>query len=815
MTAVHRLLAVAARHPDRVALDLGDRTWSYAELVQRAGGVARRLREDGAPERPVLLEALPDADWVVGVWGAWMAGAAVAPFDLRDPSARRRALADALGPVVRPRPGPLADPDPAWLPSPGDLGWIVHSSGSTGRPKGVRVSHRGVPALLDAQVSAFGLHPDARVLAVLSPGFDASLSDLMTAHTSGAALVLAPTGVLGRPDFLRRVLEEARVTHVDLPPAVVARTRLAGPLETVVMGGEVCPLDAARRWASVVRLVNVYGPTEATICTSLGRVDPTAWHHPELGTPIPGVTYREVDGELWIAGEALALGYTDADLTAQRFVHDGGERWFRTGDRVEQHGDAWVFRGRLDRMVKLQGRLAHPEELERVLVEQPGVTDAVAWAADGRLHARYAGSAPEDLRARLRERLPMWMQPATLSADAVQRTTNHKRASQRLRASVSQPRPRQTRRCPEPRSGDLLCSLWSHALGREVTPQTDLDEAGRDSTAVLEVLAAADRLELRLDPVAVATAPTPTASHLADDTAALVARVGEVPRHGRPHGPPRRLFLTGASGALGTALLPHLLRAGVEVHALVRQRVPAGVVAHHGDLTLPRFGLDDPTWRALRTLDTYVHLGADLHALQDTDEAWPTNVDGTRALLALAAGDSRVHHASTLAVFACSDRPRGTVTPDDPLPSGRIHGGYAASKWAAEHAVTEAGGVVHRLGHLVAHPDDGLYGQVRRGLGALGVSSDSRARCNLTCLHAAAEALATAILDDACERTHLVSDVHETLGELCGRPGGDATPLERALAERAWLAPDARHPSNLFLSTGWHWSGTLPGPSWA
>ena len=253
------------------------------------------------------------------------------------------------------------------------------------------VGHQGVPALLAAQRSVFALHDQARVLAVLSPAFDASLSDLMTAHTSGACLVLPAPGLLQDPNRLLQTLARESITHVDLPPAVVARVdaeQLPSTLECVVMGGEICPPLAARSWARRVRLINVYGPTEATICTSMVQVHPETWTEPDLGTPIPGVLYRVEDEELWIGGDCLAHGYTDAQLTEQCFTHRDGQRWYRTGS-----GRAHRRTVDLPRPSgpdgQAQGRLAHPEELEEVLMAHPAVTRAAAWAQAAACTARW------------------------------------------------------------------------------------------------------------------------------------------------------------------------------------------------------------------------------------------------------------------------------------------------------------------------------------------------------------------------------------------------------------------------------------------
>src|SRR5207244_2567933 len=125
-----------------------------------------------------------------------------------------------------------------------DLAYVIYTSGTTGRPKGVMVPHRGLVSLFDAQIAAFGLSPRSRVLLYLSLSFDASLSDIGTALLSGATLCIEPDEALRPAPALLRTLAERRITHLDLPPALLATLDprdLPPALETLVIGGEPCP----------------------------------------------------------------------------------------------------------------------------------------------------------------------------------------------------------------------------------------------------------------------------------------------------------------------------------------------------------------------------------------------------------------------------------------------------------------------------------------------------------------------------------------------------------------------------------------------
>ena len=357
------------------------------------------------------------------------------------PDERLSAIVDAAGPAFALAAGPAAEvlrrrgvpmigvagtcdgqePRPASLrvqTRADDLAYVIFTSGSTGRPKGVMVAHRGIVPMLDDQVVAFGLRPGCRALWLLSPAFDASLSDVGTALLAGATLCIEPDGPLGPAAGLLDVLRGRGITHVDLPPALLGVLDLAGLpdcVETIVIGGEPCPPEVVRRWAARVRLVNVYGPTEATVCTSLCVCDPVAWIEPLLGRPIAGACYHVLDeslrpvppgtpGELCLTGPGLALGYLgEHALTARKFPVRNGQRLYRTGDRVVVRDDGeYVFLGRVDRQVKILGMLVEPEEVEARLREHPGVAHAAVVTrvlGRGRRQGLVAFVVPRDRAA--------------------------------------------------------------------------------------------------------------------------------------------------------------------------------------------------------------------------------------------------------------------------------------------------------------------------------------------------------------------------------------------------------------------------------
>ncbi|MFD9670296.1 AMP-binding protein, partial [Rhodococcus sp. NPDC059968] len=336
--------------------------------------------------------------------------------------------------------------------------YVIYTSGSTGVPKGVVVSHQGLANLVAEQCARFGLGPDARVLHVASTSFDAAVLELLWAFAAGGRLVIAPPTVYGGSELAQILLRE-KVTHIALTPAALGTVDPAGldDLGTVVVGGETCPPDLVSRWAPGRRMVNTYGPAEATIQSNAGAAmrvgEPVT-----IGGPIRGVRQVVLDawlrpvpigvvGELYLAGPGLARGYRNRmGLTASRFVADPfggpGQRMYRTGDlvrwsRLPEGGLTLDYVGRCDLQVKVRGFRIELGEIESALVACAGVARAVVTVhGDGTTGDRLIGYVvPEpgvdlDTVAVLTfvgERLAPHMVPATVMVlDALPLTANGK-----------------------------------------------------------------------------------------------------------------------------------------------------------------------------------------------------------------------------------------------------------------------------------------------------------------------------------------------------------------------------------------------------
>lgn len=761
-----------ASHP-AIVTDGADVT-TYGALRDQAMAIAAHL-PDGEDGRLVAVSIEKSSDYLAAVLACWYAGAAFLPLDPVLPAARRAHIIAEARPVCIITVHPEADETPQDCPhialhtlSPQELkrrpavsqdstAYVIYTSGSTGAPKGVAVSHRGLVPVLRTQIGLFDLDEDTRSLFYLSTSFDASISDFGTALLAGGTLYIERAGALVTAAHLAQIIEKRGITYADLPPSLLGLldpAALPASLRSICIGGEACPPAVVRRWAQTRRIVCVYGPTEATICTSARLCDPLLWQAPLIGDPLPGVSYSIRDrhhrpaqeGELYIAGPHLATGYLQQPtLTGQKFIQLDGQRWYRSGDRVRQGADGIEFLGRLDRQFKWRGQLVAPEEIETALCTLDGISRAAVTCTGTGAHARMIAhiesAQPQDaasIQAHLTALLPSWMVPTSIIRHArLPLSATGKINHAALARHVAAPQDDTAAFIPVSAAARALLHCWQRVLGRtEIPAQASFAGLGGDSFATLQLLLEAEKEGIALSPDFVSQHATissqarhlddPSPSSILQSADALRAHVIEhfpippagqhAPAGSTPDEDTGGILLTGATGFLGRHLLLRLLELTQRpIHVLLRAATPAQALqrleidpSYHarlhvycGDITQENLGLPTAQWDALaHETGTIVHCAASVNMALDYHALERANVGAVHALLRLAATGraKRLHHASTLSVFVATDRNAGCAREDDLLEATKdIYGGYAQSKWAAEILLQAARRAEHRV----------------------------------------------------------------------------------------------------------------------
>ncbi|WP_261748672.1 non-ribosomal peptide synthetase [Pseudomonas citronellolis] len=421
---------LAPRHP---ALVQGGRSLDFAELAARAEAVAAALLDAGCQRGERVAVCMDKGiEQIIAVLGILRAGAAYLPLDTSQPEARRELILENAGvwrvathsalegrlawparivqALAVDRLQPYAGaPLPASPAQPGELAYVIYTSGSTGVPKGVMISHQAALNTLADINERFQVDADDRILGLASLGFDLSVYDIFGALAAGATLVLPDAQRRGDPSHWAACAREQGVTLWNSVPAQLQMLLHylrsepgAAPqrLRLALLSGDWIPLNLAAESAASLphlRLVGLGGATEAAIWSIIQPLDevPPHWRSVPYGRPLANQRFHVLDerlrdrpdgvaGELYIAGEGLALGYLgDAQKTAERFIRHpvSGERLYRTGDLGRYLADGSIeFLGREDFQVKVRGHRIELAEVESALLDYPGVQSAVVVA---------------------------------------------------------------------------------------------------------------------------------------------------------------------------------------------------------------------------------------------------------------------------------------------------------------------------------------------------------------------------------------------------------------------------------------------------
>jgi D-alanine--poly(phosphoribitol) ligase subunit 1 len=475
----------AAVAPTATAHISGDRKLTFGELGAHANALAAYLLERFGEDRaPIAVLGHREPEMLIAFIGVVKSGRPYIPIDTALPQERINHILAIAKPTLVLTPHEIAKlcelgkSAPPRRLQPDDPFYIIFTSGSSGTPKGIIITLSCLEHFIGWMLREQEFIESGEIFLNQAPfSFDLSVMDLYCSLVTGGTLFSISRDLLASPKLLYRALANSNITTWISTPSFVEmclverkfNRALLQRVRRFLFCGEILLPDTARllldRFPGA-EVWNMYGPTEATVATTSVRIDRDMLEkYPALpvGHPMPGTEVFVTDenrkilspgsrGEIVIKGPNVSPAYlARADLTAARFLQEGNQRAYRTGDWGRFRDGLLFFEGRIDNQIKLNGYRIELGDLEANLRALPMVRDAavvpvvkngkVQWLAGFVVpNADFKVADPgltTTLRERLRERLPAYMLPRKfVIMDAFPMTANGKVDRSKLAESL-------------------------------------------------------------------------------------------------------------------------------------------------------------------------------------------------------------------------------------------------------------------------------------------------------------------------------------------------------------------------------------------
>ena len=677
-----------------------------------------------------------------------------------------------------------------------NLAYVIYTSGSTGKPKGVMILHGGMANYLNWCTKTYNVAGGIGSAVNSSIGFDATITSLFSSLLVGGKVVLLPE--TEEIEALKAALSSDSVfslikitpAHLEILSHLLEFEQVNIQTQAFIIGGEALSEKVASFWqkyAPKTRLINEYGPTETVVGCCIYEVEEQSFpvRNIPIGRPIANTQTYILDsqlqpvpvgvpGELHIGGDGLARGYLNRrELTQEKFIQNPFnklQRLYKTGDLARYLPNGNIeYLGRIDNQVKIRGFRIELGEIEAVLTTHPQVNQTVVIAQEDnignkRLVAYVAANSEiktQKLRDYLKAQLPEYMLPsAFVTLESLPLTPNGKIDRKALQTTDVSIVERETvYKAPRTQSEQIVANIFAQVLNVENIGINDnfFEKGGHSLLATQIILSLSQTFQINLPVNCLFEEPTVTGLANSIDTivqkgtytktipnlnteAVLDPKIQfNSPFEHIPE--PKNIFLTGATGFLGTYLLYELLEnTRADIYCLVRSSdiksahiklknklesyllwndlFSSRIIPIVGDLSAKLLGLSTQEFNQLANqIDVIYHNGAWVNKIYNYLTLKPANVLGTEEILRLASEHhiKPLHFISTISIFSSEANSEIELIRESDIPeyNNGLTSGYDQSKWVAEKLVMEARDrglpvSIYRPGMVIGHSQTGV-----------------------------------------------------------------------------------------------------------
>lgn len=546
---IHRLFEKQiADSLDYPALVYNGKTHSYGQLNEQANQLANHLRSLGVgPEKFVGVCLDRSFELIISILAILKAGGVYVPIDPNYPDERLKIiLNDTQAPLLITHSkfsarflsykghqffvdksakllAKISTMNLSNLTNEHNLAYVIYTSGSTGIAKGVMIEHHSVIYMAQNQISELSVNSNSRIMQLASPSFDVSIAEIFVALLGKATLCIYPKKQYFSSDDLLDFMSRERISIAYIPVSILRNfNEIHLPyLKVLVTGGETCNEAVLDKWKKTPTIINEYGTTETTVCSTLAKyVNYTKGEtRISIGKPISGTQVFILDeqlnyaptgtvGELYIGGPGLARGYLNRpDLTSERFIKnpfsaDKITRIYKTGDLVRWTLEGNLeYIGRTDFQVKIRGYRIELGEIETHLKELITVRNAIVIMREDRPSDKklvaYVVLNTEDsididtLRSHLKKNLPDYMVPSIFVFLKELPLTINGKIDRKALPMPEQVLPAQRYAAPETDVESRMLRIWSellHLKPEQINLNSNFIMLGGDSLLALQLL---------------------------------------------------------------------------------------------------------------------------------------------------------------------------------------------------------------------------------------------------------------------------------------------------------------------------------------